>query len=138
MSKPILCLDFDGVLHQYTSKWAGPTVISDGPTEGAMKFLLNSAPHFSLHIFSSRSGHEGGREAMRRWLITHMAQHWEDGGAPEPDILTDAAMDWIDKNITFPTEKPPAFLTLDDRALTFRGQWPTIESMLLFRPWNKP
>ena len=39
--------------------------------------------------------------------------------------------------ITFPTEKPSAFVTLDDRAITFTGQWPEMELLRKFKPWNK-
>lgn len=40
-------------------------------------------------------------------------------------------------NIQFPTEKPPAMVTLDDRALTFTGVWPGMDTLLNFKPWNK-
>jgi len=45
MSKPILLIDFDGVIHSYTSGWQGAGVISDPPVEGAFDFnckLLSS------------------------------------------------------------------------------------------------
>lgn len=47
-----------------------------------------------------------------------------------PRKLLDKLLD-----ITFPLEKPPAFLTLDDRALTFTGTWPSIEELRAFKPW---
>ena len=39
MSKPILCLDFDGVIHSYASGWKGADVIPDAAVPGAMEFL---------------------------------------------------------------------------------------------------
>ena len=37
--KPILCMDFDGVIHSYESGWRGATIIPDVPVEGALEFL---------------------------------------------------------------------------------------------------
>jgi hypothetical protein len=36
------------------------------------------------------------------------------------------------------TEKPPAQVMLDDRAMPFRGTWPTIDEVVTFRPWYLP
>lgn len=72
MGLPTLCLDFDGVLHSYTSGWKGADVIPDPPTDGAMRFLYDAADHFKLAIFSSRSHQSGGKAAMKAWLTKHM------------------------------------------------------------------
>lgn len=37
----------------------------------------------------------------------------------------------------FPTERPPATITIDDRAITFTGEWPDMETLINFKPWNK-
>ena len=38
-SRPILCLDFDGVLHWYRSGWQSAEIIDDEPTPGAVDFV---------------------------------------------------------------------------------------------------
>lgn len=119
MAKPILCLDFDGVVHSYTSRWAGPDIVVDLPTDGAQAALERYLSHFDVHIFSSRSHQPGGLEAMQQWMADHF------------DPLICAQIGW-------PVVKPPAMVTLDDRALTFKGHWPTLDELIAFRPWNKP
>ena len=48
---PILCLDFDGVLHSYTSGWLGADVIPDPPVPGYAQFLLRAVEVFEVHTF---------------------------------------------------------------------------------------
>ena len=126
MSKPILCLDFDGVVHSYTSRWQGATVIPDDPTDGAIEFMLAALHDFDVVIFSSRSNQKGGTEAMRNWLKRHAGNCWYE--SPCGPGLED---------VRFVTEKPPALVTLDDRASTFTGTWPKVADLLAFKPWNK-
>jgi len=115
MGKPILCLDFDGVIHSYTSGWKGADVIPDPPVEGAAAFIDRALNHFRVCIFSSRSNQPGGLKAMQDWVLKWMPNEF----------------------VEWPTEKPAAFLTIDDRALTFDGTWPRIEDLKAFQPWNK-
>lgn len=121
--KPLLALDFDGVIHSYASGWKGADKIPDPPVPGAMAFMREALKTFRVAIYSSRSGQPGGIRAMREWL-----EDWatRDGWTPE-DI---ARIEW-------PTEKPAAFVGLDDRVLTFTGQWPTIQTLADFKPWTK-
>ena len=39
--------------------------------------------------------------------------------------------------ISFPKEKPPAHISIDDRAITFDGAWPDVEFLKNFKPWHK-
>jgi len=116
--KPILCLDFDGVCHSYTSGWKGAAVIPDPPVPGLFEFLSKASNEFEINIYSSRSNQEGGIKAMADWFERHLP----------PDA----------KNIMlrFPTEKPPAFVGIDDRVITFMGEWPSINYLKNFKPWN--
>ncbi len=129
MSKLILCLDFDGVLHSYTSGWQGVDQIPDPPVEGAMEFLKTALESFDVQVYSSRSeNQEHGIRAMQDWLLTNMLlelpfQHFE--------------IKELFDSIKWPTTKPPAFVTIDDRAIQFTGEWPSVETLLAFKPWNK-
>lgn len=148
MSKPILCLDFDGVIHSYTSGWKGIDVVADPPVPGAFNFLERASRSFKICILSSRSHQEGGIEAMKKWLYHH-ALEWREQKTlkqindhkmqelvVEGSFTIDVDDSWI-FDIDFPKEKPSAFLTIDDRALTFTGIWPNVDDLLKFKPWYK-
>lgn len=121
MSKPILCLDFDGVCHSYTSGWRGTTEIPDPPVDGLWEFLNAALDAFDVQIFSTRSHQPGGRRAMEEWFFRHTPNEYTH----------------LPAMLSYPLEKPPAMVTLDDRAITFTGTWPSIESLANFKPWNK-
>jgi hypothetical protein len=129
VSKPILCLDFDGVIHSYTSGWQGADVVSDPPVPGAIEFLWRAIEPFDVQILSSRSGQPGGIEAMQEWLSRWDAAYWADRPARPRTCLVLC--------VKFPTTKPAAFVTLDDRALTFTGTFPDIDTLKAFQSWTK-
>lgn len=128
MSKPILCVDFDGVVHSYSSGWKGVDVIPDPPVPGALRWLLDAVEHFEVHIYSSRTKQEGGRSAMMRWFAAESVNGMSAGDAL---ALNDA--------LVFSHDKPAAFLTIDDRAICFDGDWSALDpvELLKFKPWNK-
>lgn len=125
MGKPILCLDFDGVIHSYTSGWKGAAVIPDPPVPGALDFIRRAVEHFEVHIFSSRSNQDGGINAMRDYLWDHAVQQY---GVSDARFIV---------SLVFAFEKPHALVTIDDRAITFNGTWPAIDDLRAFKPWNK-
>jgi hypothetical protein len=120
--KPLLCLDFDGVIHKYGNGWLGYEVVSDEPVPGSLEFLYDALEYFRVAIYSSRSSSVGGLAAMQEWLDRQCRKKW-----PPMDV-------WWDE-IEWPTYKPSAFLTLDDRAMTFSGTFPSVETLLSFRTW---
>ena len=116
--KPILCLDFDGVLHSYTTGWQGADKVTDPPVPGSAAFIVDASEFFEVHVYSSRSHQKGGIEAMREWCFRHFG-------------------DDITSLLCFPSYKPSAMVTLDDRAKTFIGVWPEVRTLRDFKPWNK-
>lgn len=134
MSNPIICVDFDGVIHSYSSGWQGEDIIPDPPVGGAIDWLCNHLPipeaiscmgpeyvGPEVQIYSSRSKTSNGIKAMKAWFLNH---------GLHPAYLSDDIL-------KFPTQKPAAFLTIDDRAICFDGRFPTTQEMISFKPWNK-
>lgn len=125
--KKILCLDFDGVIHSYSSGWQGATVITDDIVDGFFDWAEQASKQFHLVIHSSRGREPGGIQAMQDWLAARYTE-WLDSRGGE--IKTPLSFE-------FTTEKPPAFLTIDDRALCFDGVWPHPDELAKFIPWVK-
>jgi hypothetical protein len=114
----IILVDFDGVLHSYEQAWQGPDVIPDAPVEGAFDFLKDLiAARMEVNIYSARSRYPEGVVAMKAWFRQHRFEY----------------VDYLE----FPTEKPAAFLTIDDRCIRFEGTFPTVDEIENFKPWNK-
>lgn len=122
--KPILCLDFDGVIHSYSSGWKGVDKIPDPPVPGIFEWLEAALIYFEVHVYSSRSISPGGRKAMYEYIQHHAGRDSTLAG-----------------RVVYAAEKPRAFLTIDDRCICFDGKWsnPNLDpqKLLDFVPWNK-
>lgn len=116
-----ICLDFDGVIHSYTSRWVGPTHIPDPPVEGAIQFIHNCMDNgLGVMIYSTRNSSPGAIQSMLDWLNIHgLKYHYRE-------------------KIQFPTDKPiMASLFIDDRGFQFNGVWPSVQYMKEFQPYYK-
>ncbi len=127
-SKPILCIDFDGVIHKYSGGWQNGKIY-DVVTDGFFEWAEKAARFFKLVIYSSRSKDEDGIIAMGLWFTEQRRQWREKGGTASDGKL----------EFEFAHEKPPAFLTIDDRAIAFNGDWSELdpEKLAAFKPWNQ-
>lgn len=113
--KRTICLDFDGVIHGYQSGWKGAHIIPDMPVTGTKEAIEKLRETWKVVVYSSRSGQEGGKAAMAEWITKH---------GIEVDELAD--------------HKPPAFIYVDDRGVTFNGNWQDcIEAINSFTHWQK-
>jgi hypothetical protein len=125
MKKPILCIDFDGVIHDYKEGWKDGSIYGK-VVDGFFEWAEKAQKHFRLVIYSSRSKTREGKEEMERWLYRQY------------NLWKKEANDTL--QFEFSNEKPPAFLTIDDRAIQFRGNWNTEElnpeELKKFKPWN--
>lgn len=113
--KQTVIFDFDGVIHSYTSRWKGATVIQDAPVEGIKEAIVKIREKYKVVVVSSRCYQEGGIEAIKKYL---------NKCGIEVDDVTG--------------EKPAAIVTIDDRGITFDGDPSTLlEKIENFKPWNK-
>ena len=129
MSKKIICVDFDGVIHWYRNGWQNGEIY-DEPVPGAIEWLCENCDTYEINIYSSRSKDRGLLIRMKEWIdIKVDAFLAQDKENPMPWTVLD--------NLKFPTEKPPAWLTIDDRAVCFRGTFPSPTEIDNFKPWNK-
>lgn len=131
LPKPTICLDFDGVIHDYKRGWRDGSIYGS-LVDGFIEWALDASRLFQLAIYSSRSSTPHDIKLMQTWLAAQLKlDGWDTGSASE--FL--AMFQW-------PSHKPPAFLSIDDRAITFKGDWSNIKlrpaSLLAFKPWNHP
>jgi len=126
-NRPIICVDFDGVIHSYENGWQDGEIYGT-VVPGFFEWYLEAAKHFDIRIYSSRSRYPAMREAMGKWLMDQCGA-W----AADREKSMMAAF-------TFAHEKPPAFVTIDDRAICFKGDWNadelSIDALRAFKPWN--
>ena len=131
---PIICVDFDGVIHSYHRGWQGGEIYG-WVTRGFFEWLGEMQQQgCEVHIYSSRSKTPEGIQAMQAWLA-RQEQEWKilKGKDHKPTHSL--------KDIVFSAQKPAAHITVDDRCVRFEGSWtdPEIDPdyILRFKPWTQ-
>ncbi len=128
--KPLICVDFDGVIHSYDKGWQDGTIYGT-VVPGFFEWVERVRGRVRLTIYSSRSKTDDGVIAMSVWLRNQRNEWLAKGGQRHPTEPLE---------IEFSHEKPPAWLTIDDRGLCFTGDWSapelTADALLAFKPWN--
>jgi hypothetical protein len=114
--KYTVAVDFDGVIHSYTSPWINEFTIPDPPVAGAIDWLNEIADDFDVAILTTRGKTMEGRVAVGEWLDAHGFTRYREVTAT----------------------KIAALIYLDDRALRFDGKnFPRAHEVHQLRPWNK-
>jgi hypothetical protein len=99
--KKTICLDFDGVIHSYTSGWQGEEIINDPPIFGTRDSIIRLREMgFTILIHSCRCRSATGRLAIEEYFLRH-------------DIKVDGICE----------HKPQADFYVDDRGIKFDGVW---------------
>lgn len=144
-----IAIDFDGVLHSYTSPWVNEHTIPDPPVPGAIEWLINIERDFRVVVHSTRCKTWRGRMAVRRWLVEHIfdaffvkqiVKHNTPDAFSNMDIEEEAriAARVFVARFKLTNRKPAALVYIDDRAWRFNGtNFPTAMEIHAARPWNK-
>lgn len=110
----VVCLDFDGTLHRYSRGWADGEIY-DPPVPGTAAALADMAARGWTPVVCSSRTPPGD---IRAWLARQ--------GLPDLAVT----------NV-----KPAAVAYVDDRAVTFEGDWPAalaaVDRLIRRGPWTR-
>lgn len=117
--KYTIAIDFDGVIHSYTSGWHGHDTALDPPVPGAAEFLAQALERgYDVAVCSTRAETVEGRIAIRDYLLNMIPAY-------------------LERRIRVEAGKPKALVYIDDRGWRFDGTFPSLDDVDLFTPWNK-
>ena len=113
--KKTVAFDFDGVIHSYTSGWKGADIVPDPVVPGIKESIeALRAARYEVVVVSSRANTYEGAMAIMEYLGKN--------GINVDEVTS---------------EKPPALVYVDDRAICFDGNASSlVEKIINFRPWN--
>lgn len=114
MVKKTIVFDFDGVIHSYSSGWQGIDVIPDAPNADVKEVIERlRAEGYEVIVASTRCRELPGMTAILDYLNKH-------------DISVDGIA----------SEKPPALVYVDDRAVCYRPEIDLHKKIVNFQPWR--
>ncbi len=105
-AKPVLAVDFDGVIHRYSKGWNGGEIY-DPPVKGAPEALRRISRKFKIVVFTARATTPTRKARVAAYLKKHGISF---------DEITN--------------RKPPAVAYIDDKAIRFSGSWREILQIL--------
>lgn len=110
-AKKTICIDFNGVLDTYTG-WQGPDFMYP-PRPGLAEFLTKISKTYKIVVLTSTN-----IQKVKQWLCKYRLDDYID--------------DVTDKKV-------PAIVYLDDRALTFNGDFDvTFDQIVAFKTYWEP
>lgn len=101
-------VDFDGVIHSYTSGWQGPLTIGDPPVDGALEALRRYIEEgWRVVISSVRAETNLARREIQNWMVRN-----------------GLGREYVNQILITPM-KERANVYIDDRGFRFEGSFPT-------------
>ena len=143
--RPKICIDFDGVIHSYERGWQNGLLYGT-VVPGFFDWCEKVRKSVELVIYSSRSDNPVAMIHMATWLRIQaeiVAPNWQCTDMPTIEHPVQRFLDAPRAELLlfrFANKKPAAWLTIDDRAICFNGDWSapelTTDAILAFKPWN--
>jgi hypothetical protein len=110
----VIAIDFDGVIHSFTSGWQGALKANDPIVPGIKEVIAELRQDYRVIVMSSRCLHPGGTKTIETYLNKY-------------GIIVDGITG----------EKIPALVYVDDRAITFRQAEGMVDQIRKFEPWHR-
>ncbi len=130
-----ICLDFDGVIHSFITPWSSSDIIPDPPVPGAFNFIRFALMDgFTVYICSCRFHRQVGDKKEDRGLESVFEWFCKYGGK---DLIDKIGEVKESTQLFFVVKKPIADLYIDDRGFQFVGEFPSLDYIKNFKPWNK-
>ena len=121
MEKRTICIDFDGVIHDYSSGWQGEDVFGQMIPNADTGTSVLKQKGWTVIIFTTRKK----TDELEKWLKEHnITYDYLNENPGQPDGTSGKIM---------------ADVYLDDRGICFRGRWDSwlVREILDFEPWQE-
>lgn len=121
MKEKTICIDFDGVIHDYSKGWQGDDVFGQMIPNADTGTSILKQKGWTIIIFTTRKK----TSKLEKWLKEH-----------------NIVYDYINENPNQPKNtsgKIIADVYLDDRGICFRGRWDSwlLREILDFKTWQE-
>lgn len=133
--KKIICLNYSGCINtSYDEDYHYD--LSDKITNGFFDWLHKVGRNYKIIIYTEGNISVSGRNKMKTWLAAQFA-NWINENELSDTIMEDLAN--IVEDINFVKIKPIDCLFIDNKALTFNGNWSEYTKEIIdgFVPWNQ-
>lgn len=128
-----LALDFDGVIHKYSNGWQSGSIY-DEPVSGSIEFIMEMMwkHQWSVFILSTRDPHQ-----IKEWFENKIFKKNSEAGF-KVTVINDSITKWTEKcNLGITNRKLPATVYVDDRGLTFDGNFENLYRIIsTFKTWT--
>lgn len=129
----IIAVDFDGVIHSFTTPWTNVLEINDPIVPGAAEWLTMLTKYYKVILHTCRLSWKPGEEYHEDVLISDRIIKIKQFLASNNVSMT------VIEKLEFHTTpgKPYANIYVDDHGYRFTGEFPSNETLDELKPWNR-